>query len=385
MRSLYLPRAPSERHLETLRQQVRDFLEQTLREFTPVQRAENWSGFDRQFGLQLGARGWIGMTWPRAYGGQERSPAERYVLWEELLAAGAPVVSVLPVDRQTGPLLLEYGNEDMKRHLLPRMARGEVVFCVGMSEPGSGSDLASVRSRATKTASGWRLDGRKVWTSFAHEADYMIGLFRTAETADSKHAGLSQFLIDLKTPGIDIQPIVNLQGQSHFNECRFEGVEIPREALIGQEGGGWKQVTRELAFERSGPERYLSSHQLFVEMVSTAHAACADGRFDSRTAILVGELYAEMASLRDMSRGVATLLAQGRPAAVAAALVKDRGAAFEQRLPEAAHALFGSELGGGRTALEAVAAYTTQAAPQYSIRGGTREILRSIITRGLTA
>lgn len=388
MRSIHLPRPPSEQHLESLRQEVRDFLEETLHDFPPVRRAENWNGFDRQFGRKLGARGWIGMTWPVAYGGQGRTFFERYVIWEELLAAGAPIVSALPVDRQTGPLLLEYASEEVKRFLLPRMARGELVFCVGMSESGSGSDLASVRSRATRTASGWRLNGTKIWTSYAHESDYMIGLFRTGDAAGAKHEGMSQFLIDLKTPGIAVKPIVNLQGQGHFNECTFENVDIPAEALIGKEGDGWKQVTRELAFERSGPERYLSSHQLFVEMVHAAETACSPtgtASIDSRVSVQIGSLFAEMAALREMSRGVATLISNGKPAAVAAALVKERGAAFEQKIPEAAHSLFGSELGGDLTALEAVAGYTTQAAPQYSIRGGTREILRGIIARGLTS
>lgn len=386
MRAIRIPRAPAQPHLEKLRAEVRGFLSETLQDFSPLQRAENWNGFDRQFGLKLGARGWIGMAWPVAYGGQGRSFMERYVVWEELLAAGAPVVSALPVDRQNGPLLLEYGTEAVKRALLPRMARGELIFCLGMSEPGSGSDLASVQSRARRTSQGWRLNGRKIWTSFAHEADYMIGIFRTGETTGSKHAGLSQFLIDLKTPGIDIRPIENFQGDRNFNECTFDDVDIPEEALIGNEGEGWKQVTRELAFERSGPERYLSSNQLFVEMVnaSAMHAIRAD-TVDSRYAVQLGSLFSEMAALREMSRGVAALISADLPAALAAALVKERGAAFEQKLPEIAHGLFGSELGGDDADLQTVVTYATQAAPQYSIRGGAREILRGIIARGLNS
>lgn len=386
MHSIRIPRFPADPHLENLRQEVREFLAEALQDYSPQQRAVNWNGFDRQFGLKLGARGWIGMAWPEAYGGQGRSFMERYVVWEELLAAGAPVVSVLPVDRQNGPLLLEYGTEEMKRSLLPRMARGELVFCLGMSEPGSGSDLASVQSRARKTANGWRLNGRKIWTSFAHEADYMIGVFRTGESLGSKHAGLSQFLIDLKKPGIEIRSIENFQGDRNFNECFFDDVDISEDALIGREGEGWKQVTRELAFERSGPERYLSSNQLFVEMVnaSAKHAVSADTA-DSRHAVQLGSLFSEMAALREMSRGVAGLISSNQPAAVAAALVKERGAAFEQKLPEIAHALFGAELGADDTDLEAVMTYATQAAPQYSIRGGAREVLLGIIARGLNS
>ena len=371
-----LPPTPTRRH-EALRAEVRAFLAETLGDFPAVRRAQNWNGFDRPFGRALAARGWVGMTWPEQYGGHEKSAFERYVVWEELLAAGAPIVSVLPIDRQSGPLLLQYGSEDVKRRLLPAMARGELVFCVGMSEPNSGSDLASVVSTAKRTEAGWRLDGRKIWTSFAHKADYMVGLFRSRPRGERKHEGLSQFLIDLRSPGVTIRPIRNLQGQEHFNECTFDDVRLPPEALIGQEGDGWQQVTRELSFERSGPERFLSSHQLLVEMIGAA------SEHDSRHRVALGTLVAEMAALREMSLGVAGMLSRGEAPAIAAAMVKDRGTAFEQRIPQAAHDLFGAELGTARSTFDEVAAYTTQAAPQFSLRGGTREILRGVIARGL--
>ena len=149
-----------------------------MRDFPPARRAESWNGsFSREFALKLGQKGWIGMTWPRRYGGRERPAAERYVVYEELLAAGAPIASCLSLDRQNGPLLMEYGSEAAKLELLPRMARGEISFCIGLSEPDSGSDLASVRSNGRRTEEGWVLNGRKIWTSYAHLADYMIGLF----------------------------------------------------------------------------------------------------------------------------------------------------------------------------------------------------------------
>src|SRR5262245_17768864 len=190
-----------------LRNEVRAFLAERLSEVPPAQRALTWMGSDRAFSREVGARGWIGMTWPRRYGGGERSALERYVVLEEMLAAGAPVGAHWVADRQSGPLLLRYGTEEQRRTLLPRICRGELAFCIGMSEPDSGSDLASIRSRAVRGEEGWILSGPKVWTSGARSADYMIGLFRTGADPGDRHAGLSHFLVDLGTPGIAIRPI----------------------------------------------------------------------------------------------------------------------------------------------------------------------------------
>lgn len=340
-------------------------------------KAQNWSGSDPEFSLKLGARGWIGMRFPKKYGGHERSAIERYVVLEELLAAGAPVGGHWVADRQSGPLLLRYASESIKNDLLPRIARGELRFCIGMSEPDSGSDLASIRSRAERIDGGWRLNGGKLWTSGAHRAHYMIGLFRTDPRAESKHAGLSQFLIDMKTPGISVRPIKNLMGESHFNEVIFENVELPEQALIGQEGDGWSQVTAELTLERSGPERYLSSIQLICEMLDAAQP------HNAHQAIELGRVAADVATLRQMSLGVAGLLSRGENPALLAAIVKDQGAILEQRIPEVAHDLFGVQVGRTGTTLDEVMSYTVQAAPSFSLRGGTREILRGIIAKGL--
>src|SRR5881392_4063357 len=143
-----------------LREEVRDFLRAELGDRAPVRRAHSWGGFDREFSRKVGARGWIGMTWPKTYGGHERSFLERYVVMEEMLAAGAPVSAHWIADRQSGPLLLRFGTEEQRQTLLPRIARGECFFCIGMSEPGSGSDLASVRTRGHKVDGGWRVSGQ---------------------------------------------------------------------------------------------------------------------------------------------------------------------------------------------------------------------------------
>jgi len=364
---------------ESLRLEVRAFLSQELAEYPAHRRAESWSGYSRDFSRKLGAKGWIGMTWPQQYGGGARSTLERYVVLEELLAAGAPVGAHWIADRQSGPLLLRYGTEEQRRTIVPRIARGEVQFCIGMSEPDSGSDLASVRSRAEQVGNGWRLEGRKVWTSGAHEADYMIGLFRTAPLGEDRHAGLTQFLVDMRTPGITVRPIIDLAGQHHFNEVLFDQVTVPADALIGAEGQGWRQVTEELAFERSGPERFLSCMQLVNEMVRQAGS-----RQDEQALAAIGRLVAHLATLRQMSLSVAAMLDRGENPAVEAALVKDLGAILEQSVPEIAADIFDIEpmLDSGSDFVQ-VLAYLTQVVPSYSLRGGTREILRGIIARGL--
>ena len=362
---------------EALRLEVRAFLAEALADMPAQAKAENWAGFDAAFSRKLGQRGWIGMTWPKAYGGHERSVLERYVVLEELLAAGAPVGLHWITDRQSGPLLLNYASERIKRALLPQILRGELYFCIGMSEPDTGSDLASLRSRPEHAAGGWVINGTKLWTTLAHHSHYMIALLRTDPAGEARHAGLSQFVIDLSLPGIQVRPIKNLMGKAHFNEVVFQDVLIPQDCLIGHRGDGWKQVTAELGLERSGPERYLSSIQLMVEMLDAADAG------NPHHAVTLGKLVAEFASLRRMSLGVAGLLARGENPALLASIVKDQGALLEQKMPEVAHELFGMEPGVSHSPLSDVMAFTVQAAPSFSLRGGTREILRGIIAKGL--
>ena len=364
---------------ETLRQQVRAFFAEELSHLTPVQRAASWDGFDRDFSLKMGEKGWIGMTWPKEYGGHEKTALERYVVLEEALVAGAPVSAHWIADRQSGPLLLRFGTEEQRQKALPGIARGELVFCIGMSEPDSGSDLASLRSPAKKTNDGWVLNGAKIWTTNGHEADYMIGLFRTSTDPDNRRGGLSQFLIDMKTPWIKASPIVDLPGREHFNEVVFEDVHLADDCLIGEEGGGWDQVTAELAYERSGPERYLSSIQILLLLVDLLKDNPSD-----HGAIIVGELMARLATLRSMSLSLAGMLNEGLNPGLEATVVKDLGTGFEQTLPDIAQSLVDlepdAEYGSDP---QQVLALLIQAAPSFSLRGGTREILRGIIARGL--
>ena len=361
---------------EQLRAEVRAFLADALADVPSHVRVRNWAGSSPEFTRQMAARGWIGMTWPKRYGGHERSSLERYVVLEEMLAAGAPVGAHWVADRQSGPLLMRFSPDVLAPRYVPQIARGEAYFCIGMSEPDSGSDLASIRTRATHTADGWIINGRKVWTSRAHQAHYMIVLVRTGERGVDRHAGLSQLLLDMKTPGITVRPIVNQLGEHEFNEVVFDDVRVPHDHLIGTEGEGWKQVGAELAFERSGPERYLSSTQLLLEMLDAADTS------NPRHAVALGRVVAHYATMRQMSLGVAGMLARGENPALAAALVKDQGALVEQGMPDLAHELFGGGVAPG-SPLEQAMRYTTLAAPSFSLRGGTREILRGIIAKGL--
>jgi len=365
---------------EALRLEVRAFLAEHLPARAITVGVGSWGGYDPEFSRKMGARGWIGMTWPERYGGHARSALERYVVLEEMLAAGAPVSAHWIADRQSGPLILRVGSEAQKQAILPRIAAGECMFCIGMSEPDSGSDLASVRTRAVAAQGGFRVNGTKLWTSNAHQADFMILLARTGDAGEQRHAGLTQFLVDLKgTRGISIRPVHNLAGEHHFNEVTFQDAFLPADSVLGAEGEGWAQVTSELALERSGPERFLSSFTLLGELVRVLGPAPGE-----RARIALGRIVAHLLALRRLSRSVAGMLQAGENPALQAALVKDLGTTLEQEIPEIARQLVDEEPDPDSTRdFIVVLARTLMNAPSFTLRGGTREILRGIIARGL--
>lgn len=335
--------------------------------------------FSPEFSHRLGAAGYIGMTWPKRYGGHERSALERHIVNEELLAAGAPVGAHWVADRQTGPLLLSYGTEQQKQRFLPRIAEGACYFCIGMSEPDSGSDLASIRTSGKRVEGGWLINGSKLWTSWAHQAHYMLALVRTSPRSENRHAGLSQMIIDLASPGVIIRPIHNLAGEHDFNEEAFTDCFVPDEMVLGDVDDAWNQVISELAHERAGPERFLLAFQVFVGLVRVL------GPDPSRRASeVLGRLAAHLITLRSMSLSVAGMLQQGKIPDVEAALVKDLATNFDRQLPEIARRLALAE--PTATIDEAFRQTLAEAilyAPASTIQGGTREILRGIIARGL--
>ena len=247
---------------DALRAQVRQFIADEKAAGHWQRRGDFSTAHDAGFSARLGARGWIGMTWPKAYGGQDASTLERLVVTEELIAANAPMAAHWIGDRQSGPLLLRFGSEEQRQTYLPKIARGECFFAIGMSEPDSGSDLASVRTRAVPVEGGWKVTGRKVWTTFAHVNHYAIVLVRTGDAGESRHEGLSQLIVDLHDPKVQINPIINMAGHREFNEVVFDDTFVPAENMVGEPGNGWQQVTSELAYERSGPERYLTCIRL---------------------------------------------------------------------------------------------------------------------------
>lgn len=363
--------------LEAFRAEVRAFIRDEMDRGLWPREHGAWARWNPDFSRRLGARGWLGMTWPKQYGGHERSALERHVMTEEMLAHGAPVRAHWVADRQSGPTILRFGTEAQKQAILPRIAAGEMYFCIGMSEPDSGSDLASIRTRATRVAEGWRVSGRKIWTSNAHRMHMMILFARTAPLGEDRHAGVSQFLVDMATPGISVRPVINLTGGHDFNEVLFDDVLLPEEAVIGTIGNGWKQVTSELVHERSGPDRWTSTMPVLTGLVDRVGPPADEA---------VGRLVAQLWTLQNMSLGLAQLVEQGHQPQVEAALVKDLGTTFEQQIPEVARQLLGEEaladLPQGDDYAEALGNGLLHA-PSFSIRGGTREVLRGIIARGL--
>jgi len=365
---------------EAFRAEVKHFLGEHLPPAPVDIRARSWMGFDADFSRRLAARGWIGLTLPASYGGAGMDAFRRFVLVEELLAAGAPVAAHWIADRQSGPLILRYGTEAQKDFYLPRICAASAFFCIGMSEPDSGSDLASVRTRAVRRDGGWRLTGRKIWTTNAQHCQYMIALVRSSGVAEDRQKGLSQFIVDLSLPGVDVRPIVDLTGDAHFSEVTFDDVFLADDALIGDEGAGWHQVTAELAFERSGPERLYSS----VVLLDCWRAQLRrDGANDAELALL-GSFATQLATLRCLSIAVTARLAHGESPVVEAALVKDIGTEFEQAIPAQLEAAISANPAQTLDPeLYRTVAYLSQISPTFSLRGGTREVLRGMIARGL--
>jgi len=378
LRRLVPPASSSNPAADALRGQVRAFLAEQLAAgaFTPS--VDAWlCGWDETFTRSLARQGWLGMTVPEHYGGHGRSFHDRFVVTEELLAAGAPVAAHWIADRQIVPSLLKYGTEEQKHEYLPRIVRGECFFGIGMSEPDSGSDLASVRTRAVRVDGGWAITGTKVWTSGAHRAHAFIILARTAP-ADSahRHAGLSQFIVDFATEGVDVRPIISMNGGHHFNEVILDEAFVPDSRVFGEIGQGWSQVTSELSFERSGPERFLSTFPLLgfaLEQAAPQDVSCD---------VEMGRLVARIAGLHHTSMAVAHALQRGEAAHVSAAVVKVLGTTVEGDIADYADLRTGDESRVDSSWADLVSRAVDQR-PGFTLRGGTNEVLRGVIARGL--
>jgi alkylation response protein AidB-like acyl-CoA dehydrogenase len=363
---------------QALRDRVRDFLAGEIDAGTFVPRDNNWIVCNPAFSRRCGEEGFIAMTWPHRYGGGERPSRDRLVVCEEMLAAGAPLGFHWIADRQSGPQILRNGTEALREKVLPEIAAGRCAFAIGMSEPDSGSDLSSIRTSARKVDGGWVIDGAKVWTTNAHHADYMIVLCRTSPKSEDRYAGLSQLVVPVKAEGVSVRPIVNLAGWTEFNEVRFDGAFVPDDNLLGKGGDGWRLVTEELAFERSGPDRFLSTFitlKMLIEEIGRQP--------DSHRQAEVGRLVSRLVTVRSLSLSIADMLESGRPVMRAATMMKDMGTRLEQEIPEVARRLASSMPSPDGDALSRNLANAILNTPAFTIRGGTREILKGIIAREL--
>jgi acyl-CoA dehydrogenase len=355
-----------------LKSQVRELVArwQADQRFTP--RCDSWlRSYDPAFTKELAKLGLIGMTWPRRYGGGEYSNVDRLAVTEELLRAGAPVSAHWIADRQIGPAILRHGSEQLCDSILPGITRGEYLFCLGLSEPEAGSDLAAVRTSAQRVDGGWLITGRKVWTSGAHFATHCYVLARTEKT-DKKHVGLSEFIVDMSTPGIEVTPIVDMADEHHFNETVFDQVFVPGGNLIGVEGQGWRQVVEQLSFERGGPERVLSTYPLLAQMLQRSDRIRELGLQRE-----VGVLVARLATLRRLCWDVARQMDNAESTVVQAAMLKMLGNTFERDVIGVARDV----LGGSASSPQSHYGQALLASPGFSLRGGAADVLLSIIAK----
>jgi acyl-CoA dehydrogenase len=364
--------------LSVLRRDVRGFLAAALADGDFEPRPDSWlSGWDPEFSRRLAEHGWVGMTIPIRYGGRGRTFLERQVVIEELLAVGAPVAAHWMADRQIGPAILRHGTEEQRRRYLPEICAGRFFFAIGMSEPDSGSDLASVRTRAVEAGGGWVLNGTKVWTSGAHRSQAILVLARTGSPGHDRHAGLTQFVVATDAPGVTIRPIRLLTGEHHFNEVHFADVHVPADAVLGAVGGGWAQVMAELGFERSGPERFLSTLPLLE-----AAGRVAGVRGQAPLGLAIGRLWA----LHHASSDVAAALSADRAPGVEGPIVKDVGTVFESTVIETVRELLAATgEDPNRSEVERLLATATLHSPGFTLRGGTNEVLRTLIAKALVA
>ena len=363
-----------------LRAEVREFLAGETAAGTFAPGPAGWARIDPAFSQRLGARGWLGMTWPKKYGGHERSALERYVVIEELLVAGAPMRGHWAADRQLGPLLLEFGTEEQRQRYLPEIAAGRCLVAIGLSEPDSGSDLSAIRTSAVKVDGGWKVNGTKIWTSLAHRAQLTSLFVRTSPKSENRHAGVSRFLVDMACKGITVRPVINMLGEHDFIEVVFEDLFVPDNMVVGEVGAAWQQMGKDLAYERSAPDRWLASHDLLLRTIE--RIGDAPNQVQRET---IGRLVAHLWTLQNMSLSIAGMLGNGQNPSVEASIVKDLGTQYDQEVPQRARALVPEHLrvrpdAGG---FEASLRHNLQFSPAVTIRGGTTEILRNTIARAL--
>jgi len=324
---------------EDFREEVRAFLEKA---FTPELRAQaaQQVGVFAEAGLALRwqkilyEKGWVAPSWPREYGGTGWTPVQRYIFDTECALLGTPFLPAMGL-QMCGPVLLRYGTEAQKQFFLPRMLTGEHYWCQGYSEPGAGSDLASLQCRAVREGDHYVVNGTKIWTTHAHFANRMFCLVRTAQTGKNQE-GITFILIDMKTPGLTVTPIITIAGDHEVNQCFFDNVRVPVENRVGEEGQGWTIAKYLLEFERGGAyaaalQAKLKSVRDAAEIERMDGARLAD---DADFARKLAETEIDLMGLMVTEHRVMSQLASGQNPGPASSLLKARGTETSQRLSE---------------------------------------------------
>lgn len=342
------------------------------------------SGYHPDFSRRLAAGGWIGAAWPREYGGQELSSIEQMIYTEEMIRYKAPRGYHFIGERQVGPSLIRHGTEEQKKDWLARIRNAEVSFALGLSEPGAGSDLAAVATRAIRDGDEYVVTGQKIWTSNAHNADVLWLVTRTDANAP-KHRGISCLMVDIASPGIDIRPLLDMAGRHHFNEVYFDQVRVPVSRRVGEENAGWYILAEHLDFERSGIERLVELEQHFLEGVAVARDLSAHGHLSDALRTTIANLAIELQVGRLLCYRVAWMQSTGRMPNAEASLSKLFGTEWSQRVARVVHSIMGMSANAFRPNSPGDnAAETYLSSVPRTIAGGTSEIQRNIIAlRGL--
>jgi alkylation response protein AidB-like acyl-CoA dehydrogenase len=376
---------------EAFRKEVSDFLEEEIRNGTFEPMCDGWiQGYSPEFTMKMAAKGWIGLSWPREYGGQGRSETDRLILTEELLRYGAPAACHWFADRQIGRSIIAHGTEEQKQELLPLILKGEAYIGLGMSEPEAGSDLASLQTRAVEDGDDYIIDGQKMWTSCARFMTHVYLVARTDPDAP-KHRGISEFIIDANLPGISIRPTIDITGSEAWGEVFYDGVRVSKRRLIGEKNRGFYQILNQLDYERAGLERLMGNYPLFEAIIEFTRETerngvplCKDPLIRDKLARLQVEF--EMGRL--LTYRVVLVMEQGRAPNVEAAMAKAYCTTFEQRLASVATemlGLYGQLVAESKWApILGMAPHSYLGSKGYSLQAGTTEVLKNIVaTRGL--
>ena len=375
------------------RQEVRDFLEGEIKRGTFQPSCDAWiQGYSPEFTKKVSKKGWIGLTWPMEYGGQGRGHVDRLILSEEMLRYGAPAACHWFADRQIGSSIICYANEEQKRKILPKIIAGEAYIGLGLSEPEAGSDLASLRTRATESGDDYIIDGQKMWTSCGVFMNYIYMVARTDhDPATPKHRGISEFIFETSLPGITITPTIDITGSTAWAEVFFDGVKIPRSCMIGEKNRGFYQIVNQLDYERAGLERLMGNYPLFDAIIKFAKETRWGKDYISKDPLVrqkLAQLRAEFEIGRLLTYRVVLVMEEGKAPNVEAAMAKAYSTAFEQHLASLATeilGLYGQLIAESKYApILGMAPHSFLGSKGYSLQAGSTEVLRNIIAeRGL--